>query len=58
MNNKVQAEDVIINSVPTIDFESDAANKYYLLNGMTTTKFHKGLVVIKSKERKVRKTVK
>ena len=58
LNNKVQAEDVIINSVPTIDFESDAANKYYLLNGMTTTKFHKGLVVIKSKERKVRKTVK
>lgn len=58
LNNKVQAEDVIINSVPTIDFESDAANKYYLLNGMTTTKFHKGLVVIKSKERKARKTVK
>ncbi len=58
LNNKVQAEDVIINSVPTIDFESDAANKYYLLNGMTTTKSHKGLVVIKSKERKARKTVK
>lgn len=58
LNNKVQAEDVIINSVATIDFESDAANKYYLLNGMTTTKSHKGLVVIKSKERKARKTVK
>ena len=58
LNNKVQAEDVIINSVPSIDFESDAANKYYLLNGMTTTKSHKGLVVIKSKERKARKTVK
>ncbi len=58
LNNKVQAEDVIINSVPMINFESDTANQYYLLNGMTTNNSHKGLVIIKSKERKARKTVK
>lgn len=58
LNNKVQAEDVIINSVPMINFESDTANQYYLLNGMTTNNSHKGLVIIKSKERKARKTIK
>ena len=58
LNNKVQAEDVITDSVPTIGFESDSANQYYLLNGMTTTKSNKGLVIIKAKDRKARKTVK
>ena len=58
LNNKVQAEDVIINSVPMIDFVSEAVNQYYLINGMTTTNSHKGLVIIKSKDRKTRKIVK
>ena len=58
LNNKVQAKDVIIDSVPMIDYISDTANQYYLMNGMTTTKSHKGLVIIKSKDRKTRKTVK
>jgi hypothetical protein len=57
LNNKVQAKDVIIDSVPTIGFVSDSPNQYYLMNGMTTTKSHKGLVIIKSKDRKTRKTV-
>ena len=58
LNNKVQAEDVVIDSVPMIEYVSDAANQYYLINGMTTTKSHKGLVIIKSKDRKTRKIVK
>ena len=58
LNNKVQAKDVIINSVPFIDFVSDDANQYYLMNGMPATKSHKGIVIIKSKDRKTRKTVK
>ena len=58
LNNKVQAEDVVIDSVPMIEYVSDAANQYYLINGMTTTKTHKGLVIIKSKDRKTRKIVK
>ena len=58
LNNKVQAKDVIIDGVSTIDFVPDAANQYYLMNGMVATKPHKGLVIIKSKNRKVRKTVK
>ena len=57
LNNKVQAKDVIIDSVPTIGFVPDATNQYYLMNGMTTTKSHKGLVIIKSKDRKTRKAV-
>ena len=58
LNNKVQAEDVVIDSVPMIEYVSDAANQYYMINGMTTTKSHKGLVIIKSKDRKTRKIVK
>ena len=58
LNNKVQAKEVIIDGVSTIDFVPDAANQYYLMNGMVATKPHKGLVIIKSKNRKVRKTVK
>ena len=58
LNNKVQAEEVIISSVPMIDFASDAANQYYFINGMTTTNSHKGLVIIKSKDGKARKVVK
>ena len=57
LNNKVQAKDVIISSVPTINFVADDANQYYLMNGMATTKSHNGLVIIKSKDRKTRKTV-
>ena len=57
LNNKVQAKDVIIDSVPTIDFVSSAANQYYQMNGITATKSHKGLIIIKSKNRKTRKTV-
>ena len=57
LNNKVQAEDVIINGVPVINSVSDTANQYYLINGMTSTKSHKGLVIIKSNDRKTRKTV-
>ena len=57
LNNKVQAKDVIIDSVPTIDFVSGAANQYYQMNGITATKSHKGLIIIKSKNRKTRKTV-
>ena len=57
LNNKVQAEDVIIDSVPMIEYVSDATNQYYRMNGMTTTKSHKGLVIIKSKKRKTRKIV-
>jgi len=57
LNNKVQAKDVIIDSVPTIDFVSGAANQYYQMNGITATKSHKGLIIIKSKDRKTRKTV-
>ena len=58
LNNKVQAEDVVIDSVPMIEYVSDTTNQYYLINGMTTTKSHKGLVIIKSKDRKTRKIVK
>ena len=58
LNNKVQAEDVIINSVPMINFESGTANQYYLMNGMSATKSNKGIVIIKSKDGKTRKTVK
>ena len=58
LNNKVQAEDVLIDGVPMINLVSDAANQYYLMNGMLTTKSHKGLVIIKSKDRKTRKIVK
>ena len=57
LNNKVQAEDVIIDSVPMIEYVSDATNQYYLMNGVKTTKSHKGIVIIKSKDRKTRKTV-
>ncbi len=57
LNNKVQAKDVVIDSVPTIDYVSDTDNQYYLINGMTATKDHKGLVIIKSKDGKVRKSV-
>jgi hypothetical protein len=57
LNNKVQAKDVIIDSVTTIDFVSGAANQYYQMNGITATKSHKGLIIIKSKDRKTRKTV-
>jgi len=58
LNNKVQAEDVVIDSVPMIEYVSDTTNQYYMINGMTTTKTHKGLVIIKSKDRKTRKIVK
>ena len=58
LNNKVQAKDVIINSVPLIDFVPDDANQYYLMNGMSVTKSNKGIVIIKSKDGKTRKTVK
>ena len=57
LNNKVQAKDVIIDSVPMIDYVSDTAEQYYKINGMTT-KSNKGLVIIKSKNRKTRKIVK
>ena len=57
LNNKVQAKDVVIDSVPTIDYVSDTDNQYYLINGMTATKDHKGLVIIKSTDGKVRKSV-
>ena len=58
LNNKVQAKDVIIDGLPMIDVVSNTANQYYQMNGMTTTKSHKGLVIIKSKDRNTRKTVK
>jgi hypothetical protein len=57
LNNKVQAKDVIIDGLSLIEDESDAVNQYYLMNGMTTTKSHKGLVIIKSKDGKTRKIV-
>lgn len=57
LNNKVQAKDVVIDSVPTIDYVSDTDNQSYLINGMTATKDHKGLVIIKSTDGKVRKGV-
>jgi hypothetical protein len=60
LNNKVQAKDLIdtiTDGVPMTYLVSDDANQYYLINGLTTTKSHKGLVIIKSKDKKMRKAI-